>query len=147
MISSCFEKPVVTPSTMFATSVRVRPCSALCSFSSLGRSTTTSLSFIDTCMAPGSERLSSPLGPLTVMFEPSSVTVTPFGIGTGFFPIRDICGAPLPDQREQLAAGARLPRLPVGHEPLGRTENRHAEPVAHARDLGAADVFPETRSG
>src|SRR5665213_3728763 len=147
MISSCFENPAVTPSTMFATSVRVSPCSALCSVSSYGRSIITSLSFIDSFLAPGSERCSSPLGPFTVIFEPSSVTVTPFGIVTGFFPIRDIGGAPLPDQREQLAAGARLPRLPVGHEPLRRTENRHAEPVANARDLRHTDVLAKPRRG
>src|SRR6185437_4143435 len=147
MISSCFENPAVTPSTMLATSVRVRPCSALCSVSSDGRSTSTSWSFIDSFMAAGSERCSSPFGPFTVIFEPSSVTVTPFGIVTGFFPIRDIFRAPLPDQREQLPAGARLSRLPVGHEPLRRTENRHAESVAHARDLAHTHVLAKPRRG
>jgi hypothetical protein len=39
MISSSFEKPSVTPTTMLFTSVRVRPCSERFSRSSSGRST------------------------------------------------------------------------------------------------------------
>src|SRR6266513_747675 len=55
--------------------------------------------------------------------------------------------SPLPDQREQLAAGALLARLPIRHHALRRAENRHAESVANARNLRDGDVFPEPRRG
>src|SRR4051794_17982976 len=53
--------------------------------------------------------------------------------------------AVLPHDCDELAAGPRLSRLAIGHETLGRAEDRHAEPVANARDVRGADVLPETR--
>src|SRR4051794_10914695 len=88
-------------------------------------------------------RVSSPFGPLTLTVLPSMAIVTPFGIGTGSFPIRDIGGISLPDEGEQLAAGARLARFLVGHHALGGAEDRDAEAVADARDLGGADVLAQ----
>ena len=63
--------------------------------------------------------------------------------GDRAFPIRDMCVASLPDEGEELAAGARLTRLTVGHQPLRRAQDRDAEAVAHARDLGDADVLAQ----
>src|SRR5690349_22254788 len=99
---------------MLATSVRVRPCNDLWSFSSDGRVTTILSPSTAIVMATWNVFFSSPLGPLTLTEFPLAETVTPFGTGTGTFPIRDIVIS-LPDQREELAAGARLARLTVGH--------------------------------
>src|SRR5215467_11937767 len=90
-------------------------------------------------MPAGTRCVSSPLGPLTFTVLPSTATVTPLGIATGSFPIRDM-RVLLPHHGDELAAGARLPRLTVGHQALVRAEDRQAKPVAHARDLGGTDV-------
>src|SRR5688572_896597 len=95
-----------------------------------------------TVMASWNVFFSSPFGPLTLTTAPFAVTVTPLGTGTGIFPIRDIVSeSPLPDQREELAAGARLARLTVGHQPLRGRQDRDAETVAHARDRLDAHVM------
>src|SRR5688572_32295326 len=130
---------------MLAISVRVSPCSDLCAVSSDGRVTTISPFSIDSAISRCSSRSSSPFGPFTFTRWPSIVTVTFFGTAIGRFPIRDIAWNSLPDEGEQLAAGAGLPRLAVGHQPLRRAQDRHAEPVANARDLGVADVLAEPR--
>src|SRR5882672_9580311 len=124
---------------MFATRVRVRPCSALCRVSSEGRRTTTAFSSRASPMSTCRARLISPLGPFTVILCPSICAVTPLGSGTGFLPIRDIA-PPLPDQREQLAADTGGARFAVGHQALRRTEDRHPQAVLDARDLARLDV-------
>src|SRR6202022_4830146 len=53
----------------------------------------------------------------------------------------------LPDQREELAAGAGLTRLPIRHHTLRCAEDRHAEPVANARNLRDSDVLAKSRRG
>src|SRR5438552_12064276 len=119
---------------MFAISVRVSPCGDLCSFSSDGRDTMTSP--FSTLMARSGWNVffNSPLGPFTVTVVPSAVTFTPLGTLTGILPILDIvCSPRLPDHGQDLPAGARLPRLAVGHQPLRRRPARHAQPVAASR--------------
>src|ERR1035437_2275242 len=54
---------------------------------------------------------------------------------------------PLPDEGENLAAGACLTRLTVRHQSLRRAEDRHSESVANARDLSDADVLAEAWRG
>src|SRR3982750_541027 len=143
-MSSCFWKPFVTPSTMLATRVRERPWSALWRGSSDGRETVTSSFASATVMSAGSVRDSSPRGPFTFTVLPSTETVTPLVTGTGFFPIRDIVVGPgLVDDGQELAAGPRLARLAVRHDPLRGAQDRHPEPVAYARDLGDADVLAQ----
>src|SRR6185369_11250127 len=53
----------------------------------------------------------------------------------------------LPDQGEQLAAGALLPRLTIGHHALRRAEDRHAEAVANAWNLRDRDVLAQSGGG
>src|SRR5215813_8597174 len=118
---------------------RVRPCSALWFVSSDSRFTLSAASVFSTEMPAGRRCVSSPLGPFTFTVLPSTATVTPLGIETGSFPIRDM-RILLPHHGDELAAGARLPRLTVGHQALVRTEDRQAESVADARDLPRADV-------
>src|SRR6266849_1244002 len=117
---------------MLATSVRVRPCSALCCVSSDGRFTTTVPSSSVSSMSSCSVRLISPFGPFTVILCPSICAVTPLGSGTGFLPIRDIARL-LPDHREHFAAYPGGTRFAVGHESLRRAQDRHAEAVIAAR--------------
>src|SRR5438132_1615337 len=121
---------------MFAISVRVRPCSDLCSFSSDERDTMTSPFSILMARSGWNVFFNSPLGPFTVTVVPSAVTFTPLGTLTGILPILDIVRSPrLPDHGQELAAGARLPRLAVGHQPLRRRQDRHAQAVANSRNL------------
>src|SRR5213082_128139 len=105
---------------MLNTSDRVRPCNALCAVSSEARFTLSVLSFFSTVMPAGRRCISSPLGPFTFTVFPSTVTATPFGTATGSLPIRDIANAPLPDDGDELAAGARLARFTVRHQAFGR---------------------------
>src|SRR5512135_2292285 len=129
---------------MLATRVRDRPCSALCLAVSVGRSTTTVPPSTFTASSGWSRRVSSPFGPLTVTVCPDAVAETPAGRGTGFLPMRDMA-APLPDHRQELAAEVRLARLAIGHQPLRRREDGHAQAVAHAGDLPHAHVTPQPR--
>src|SRR5205814_5270264 len=138
-----FAKPVVTPSTMFATSVRVRPCSALWRASSDGRFTTTVESSSDSPMSSCRVRAISPFGPFTVILCPSICAVTPLGRATGFLPIRDIARL-LPDDREHFAAHSGGARFAVGHESLRRAQDRHAEAVLDTRNLARLDVAAES---
>src|SRR5258707_3171321 len=68
-----------------------------------------------------------PLGPFTVTVWPSSVTVTPLGTATAFFPIRDI----LVDPAEDFAAHVRVTRGRVGHDALGRRQDRDPDAGFH----------------
>src|SRR2546423_1573479 len=129
---------------MLATSVRVRPCSALCCASSDGRFTTTDPSSSARAMSSCSERLISPLGPFTVILCPSICAVTPAGSATGFLPIRDIWRS-LPDDREHFAAHAGGAGFAVRHEALRRAENRHAEAVLDARNLARLHVAAQSQ--
>src|SRR6058998_3439869 len=131
---------------MLATSVRVRPWSALCRLSSEGRRTMIASPSTATARSAWTSRLISPLGPFTVIRRPSSCAATPLGMGTGFLPMRDMGGL-LPDQREQLAAHPGGARFTVGHEPLRRRQDRHPEAVLDARDLARFDVAAQARRG
>src|SRR3954452_16054647 len=93
-------------------------------------------------MPSGTRCVNSPRGPLTFTMLLSTVTVTPLGIVTGILPIRDMASL-LPDDGDELAAGARLSRLAVGHQALVGAHDREAKAVANARDLADGDVFPK----
>src|SRR6266480_4703947 len=91
-------------------------------------------------MSCATMRVSSPFGPFTRTVLPSTATVTPLGTLIGSFPIRDIVCSSLPDDGDQLAAGACLTSLAVGHHPLRGAEDGEPESVADARNLVDADV-------
>src|SRR5947207_893892 len=131
---------------MLATRVRVRPWSALWRFSSEGRRTTTVFSSSASVRSGCARRLISPFGPFTVIRLPSIWAVTPLGSGTGFLPMRDM-SLLLPDHCEQLAAHAGGAGFAVGHEALGRGQDRHAEAVLDARDLARFHVAAQARGG
>src|SRR5207237_9459542 len=85
--SSCFSYPLLTPSIMFQTRVRVKPCSDRCSFDSLGRSPTTAPSLPETRICGFRLRLSSDLPLVTTTVWSETVTVTPLGLLPGRLPI------------------------------------------------------------
>src|SRR5882757_2714120 len=143
-----FSYPAVTPTTRLLISVRDSPCIARLYRSSSGRLTR---------MVPSSSRSteigsatvcdSVPFGPLTVTWRPSILTSTPEGTGTGSFPIRDIVQIPLPDVGEDFPAHAPHARLPVGHQPRRRRDDRHAETTEHPRQVGRLRVHPQAGLG
>src|SRR2546421_7060117 len=127
---------------MFATSVRVRPCSARCSPRSVGRVTISSSPCCSTLISRLTRSDSSPLGPLTVTRSGSIAIVTPDGMGMGRFPIRDMAltKSCLPDLRHDFAADALLARLVTGHDALGSGDDRRAHAALDARDVPVVDV-------
>src|SRR4051794_34724187 len=151
MISSSLAKPSVTPTTMFDTSVRLRPCSERFSRSSSGRSTSsveTPPSPVSrrTVIAPGMVRLRVPLGPLTTTSAPLMVTSTPGGTLIGDLPMRDMGGS-LPDVAEDFAADLALARLTVGHQSLTGGQDSHSEATEDARHGVALAVDPQAGGG
>src|SRR5689334_22963006 len=84
---------------------------------------------LSSAMATSSTKVQAswPLGPFTVTVWPSTVTLTPDGTATGFFPIRDI----LVDPAEDFAADIRFAGGGVRHHALGRGKDRDAEAVLH----------------
>src|SRR4051812_3293887 len=89
-MSSDREKPVVTPRTMFATSVRVRPCSWRERRESFGRSTRISPFSTVTFISRSSFCATLPLGPSTFTRPGCAVTLTLSGILMVSLPMRDM---------------------------------------------------------
>src|SRR6185312_13675564 len=134
---------------MLATRVRLRPCSSLALRSSFGRLTFSCPSSARSIVI-GSAMVcwSSPFGPLTLTVCPSIVMSTPDGTGIDLRPIRDISTSlPLPDEGEDFPANTPLAGLPVGQQPLGRRNDRHAQPTEHPREPVRLGVHPETGLG
>src|ERR1041385_2523783 len=129
---------------MLASSVRESPWSDLWFTSSEARFTSSFSPSWPTVIPSAKARVSSPFGPFTFTVFPSMAIVTPFGTGIGSFRIRDMALLSLPDEGEELAARARLTGLAIRHHALRRAEDGDAQAVANARNLGGADVFPET---
>src|SRR6059058_2168027 len=127
---------------MFATSVRVSPCSARSSPRSVGRVTTTSLSRCSIFMRDGTCCWSVPSGPATATRAGSIVTVTPSGSSMGALPILLI---PLPDEGHHFAADAALLRGAARDETGRGREDRHAHPAEHARKTVLPRVDPAAR--
>src|SRR6266581_2712193 len=127
---------------MFATSVRVRPCSARSSPRSVGRFTVTTPSACSIFIRAGTCCCSVPSGPATATRAGSIVTVTPSGTVMGALPILLI---PLPDEGHYFAADAALLRGAAGDETGRRREDRHAHPPEHARKTVLPRVDPAAR--
>src|SRR5262249_21377071 len=75
----------------------------------------------------GTGWLSLPFGPSARTVPSATWTFTPWGIGTGFLPIRDMSGS-LPDVREDFAADLLPAGLAVGHHALRRGDERDTHP-------------------
>src|SRR5271163_1048899 len=87
-MSKSFDQPLVTPSTAFETSARVRPWIAACE--SLSRDARMNPSFVSSLIPEGIGCSTLPFGPSTTIRLPCTEYFTPAGNGIGFFPIRDI---------------------------------------------------------
>src|SRR6266550_1445184 len=127
---------------MFATSVRVRPCSARSSPRSVGRVTTTSPSRCSIFIRAGTCCCSVPSGPATATRAGSIVTVTPSGTVMGALPILLI---PSPDEGHHFAADAALLRGAARDETGRGREDRDAHPAEHARKTVLPGVDPAAR--
>src|SRR4051794_1207722 len=127
---------------MFATSVRVRPCSARSSPRSVGRFTVTTPSACSIFIRAGTCCCSVPSGPATATRAGSIVTVTPSGTWMGALPILLI---PLPDEGHHFAADAALLRGAARDETGRGREDRDAHPAEHARKTVFPGVDPAAR--
>src|SRR5271165_1240832 len=117
---------------------RVMPHMARARFSSLCGWTCTAPASIEIDTSSGAVNLSSPFAPLTAIVWPSTLAVTPEGMGTGFLPIRDMAqfrffGGPSEDGAEDFAADIVLAGGVISHDALRRRDDRDAEAVADAR--------------
>src|SRR5450759_685981 len=165
-ISSSRLKPSVTPVTALATRLRPRPWNLPSSLSSRMVLASNWPSWISKVMPGGNACRSLPFGPWTSTASPVTLIVTPFGIGIGFFPIRDmiLSRSPqraadswqrdalpaasrrlsatrvLPNVTEHLAADARLGRLAPGHQPVRRRQDADAETGENRRHLVVTEV-------
>src|SRR3954463_7940810 len=127
---------------MFATSVRVRPCSARSSPRSVGRFTVTTPSACSIFIRAGTCCCSVPSGPATATRAGSIVTVTPSGTWMGALPILLI---PFPDEGHHFAADAALLRGAARDETGRGREDRDAHPAEHARKAVLPRVDPAAR--
>src|SRR6478609_11006684 len=78
----------------------------------------------------------APFGPFTLTVWPSTLAVTPAGIGTGFFPTRDMAcflRPRLEHRAEDFAADIGVARIVIGHHAFRRGEDRDTETVIHSR--------------
>src|SRR3546814_5778049 len=85
--------------------------------------------------------LSSPSLPLAENVLSASRTSTPSGTATGFLPTRDITVSS-EHAAQDLAADFGSARLTVGHHATRRRQDRNAEPVIDARQVGDLRVDP-----
>src|ERR1700730_5079371 len=136
-------KPPLTPWTMLATSVRVRPCSERWMRAFEGRSTVivpvSTLMSIDGAKV----RCNVPREPVTLRRLPvSRATSTPSGTGIGSLPIRDIRSG-LPHERDDFAAQSGALRRASGHQTARGRDDGNAQPSEHPRDLGLARVHAQ----
>src|SRR5258708_13975129 len=100
-------------------------------------------------MSSGITPSSAPFGPFTLTFWPSTLALTPCGTATGFLPMRDMVSlftlSRSEHRAQDLAADVLIARVVVGHDALGRRQDRHAEPVVDARQGLDRGVDPPSR--
>src|SRR5436190_152254 len=126
---------------MFATSVRVRPCSARSSPRSVGRVTTSCSSCFSIWIRTGTCCDSSPSGPFTCTRPGETATLTLAGTSIGLFPIR-LTYPSLPDEADDFPADPALGRGAARDETARRRQDRRPHPPEHARQAILARVDP-----
>src|SRR5688572_14797339 len=155
-MSSSFLKPSVTPATALATRLRASPWNLRSSPSSRSSDATSDPLSCAKTIPGGTGWRSFPFGPCTSTASPAIFTVTPFGIGIGFLPIRDITEFPVgprpkacgprglrpssPYVAEHFAAHARLAGGPARHHAARGRQNAGAEAAEHRRHVLDAEV-------
>src|SRR5262245_1509498 len=145
-ISSYRSKPSLPPVTMLARTERVSPCRARTVRWSELRATVKTFESIVTERLDGIDWLSLPLGPSARTVLPSTATLTPWGTGMGFLPIRDMAPVLLPDVGEDFAAQMLLLHLAVGHHAGRGGEDRDTHAAQDRRDLVLGHVDPPARA-
>src|SRR5215831_8447704 len=120
---------------MLASSERDMPQAARARLVSLRGSILTAPSPMVTLTSSGSASCKVPFGPFTLMFCPLTFAVTPDGIATAFFPMRDIAlrTFQLEHRAQDLAADVLVACFVIRHHPLGGRQDRDPEPVVDAR--------------
>src|SRR5262245_16455941 len=112
-------------------------------------STLTSLPSTLAATSPCSTSESAPLGPFTLTVCPSTLAVTPDGIATGFFPTRDMAIRSVARRSEHRAedfsAHVVVARVVIGHDALGRGEDRNAQSIVHPRQRLHRGIDPPSR--
>src|SRR5580693_1858009 len=126
---------------MLARCARTRPCLERFWRESSARETWTLSASALIVIPSGSDFDSSPFGPLTLNRPGFCDRVTPLGSGSIFRPMRDIS----PNLAEELAAQAFFAGGAVGHESLGRRQDRDAQARADLGDRAVANVHPLAR--
>src|SRR5260221_308419 len=139
-----FAKPLVTPATMLATSARMVPDIALAWFELPSALNTTCSPSCFTSTFGSVGRAMVPSGPFTEMLPLARVRSTPFGSGIGYLAMRDMALS-LSDDAEHFAADTVSAGLAIGHHAARGREDRHAQPVHHARDVIPALVDAQPR--
>src|SRR5262245_59505445 len=124
--------------------VRDMPQQERASFdSSRGLTATLPLSSLaSTCST--STNLSSPLGPLTEIFCPERLTVTPVGTETGFLPMRDIVQSS-EYRADHFAAHILGACFRIRHDAFRRRKYGDAEAVIDGRNPVDRDIDPARR--
>src|SRR5262245_60172249 len=148
-MSSSFLKPSVTPATALATRLRARPWNFFSVASSRASDATSAPLSCANTMPGGSGWRSFPLGPWTSTASGATFTVTPFGIGMGFLPIRDMAAVvprSLPDVAEHFAADAGLLGRAPGHHAARGGEDVRAQAAKHLRHVVHAQIHPAARA-
>src|SRR6516225_2860410 len=133
-MSSLSSNPLVTPATRLATRVREVPHIARARLVSVRGSTLMELLSIFTTTSSGSTNATAPFGPFIFTVWPSTLAVTPDGIGTGFLPIRDIA-VPSEHRTKDFAADIGVAGGMIRHHALGRRHDGDAQAVVDARQV------------
>src|SRR5882762_4891025 len=101
-------------------------------------------SSIFTTISSGTTNCRAPLGPFIFTVWPSTLAVTPDGIGTAFLPMRDMT-VPSEHRTQDFAAHIGVPGDMVRHHALGSRDDRHPETVVDARQVLHRNVDAPSR--
>src|SRR5262245_58381450 len=133
-----FSYPLVTPSTMLAMRLRVRPCKARLPRSSSGRLTWIAFAFSSKAifMLGWADSSSLPLGPSTRTRPSVTCTLTLEGTTTGCFPMRDMV-TPLfsPNSTQKLAPESLGPSLAITHHSPAGGQDGDSQAVQDGLEL------------
>src|SRR3954471_5578216 len=140
-MSSFLSKPLVTPSTRFATWARAVPYNARARLVSTRGATLTAPFSNFTSTSSCTTNCSWPFGPFILTVCPSTVAVTPDGTVTGLLPIRDMVDLS-EHRKENFAAHIRVARVVVSHDSLGCRQNGNAETIVDPRQVLDRGVNP-----
>src|SRR5579863_3002797 len=136
---------------MFARCARVAPAMAFRPSASAAApasvSTCRCLSCCTTLMPLLIASVSVPLAPFTVTASAPIVALTPCGRSTGIFATRDMyLPLRLLNDEQHFAAGAGCARLCVGHDALGRGNDRHSQAAQNLGQFILAAIDAQSRS-